>query len=102
MGFSVAFSLTLTFYTQQWEEYHAHVLRTFIGWFGVTEGTDWYSFNNLNIGILLTLSILLMTGATSGEFPYWTLGSIITFVDLPDVISNMTVFHLIAMSALYK
>ena len=38
MGLSVAFSLTLTFYTQQWEEYHAHVLRTFIGWFGVTEG----------------------------------------------------------------
>lgn len=38
MGLAVAFSLTLTFYTQQWEEYHAHVLRTFIGKFGVTEG----------------------------------------------------------------
>jgi hypothetical protein len=46
MGFSVGFSLTLTFYTQQWEEYHAHVLRTFIGWFGVTEGR-WYSINQL-------------------------------------------------------
>jgi hypothetical protein len=38
MGLSVAFSITSTFYTQQWEEYHAHVLRTFIGKFGVTEG----------------------------------------------------------------
>ena len=47
MGFSVVFSLTLTFYTQQWEEYHAHVLRTFIGWFGVTEGKYRYSFNQL-------------------------------------------------------
>ncbi len=38
MCMAIAFSLTLTFYTQQWEEYHAHVLRTFIGKFGVTEG----------------------------------------------------------------
>ena len=47
MGFFVGFSLTLTFYTQQWEEYHAHVLRTFIGWFGVTEGR-WYSIYQLD------------------------------------------------------
>ena len=46
MGLAMFFSLTLTFYTQQWEEYHAHVLRTFIGWFGVTEGR-WYSFYQL-------------------------------------------------------
>jgi hypothetical protein len=57
---------------------------------------------NLNIGIVMTLSILLMTGATNGEFPYWTLGSILSFLPLPEVISNMTVFHLIAISALYK
>ena len=57
---------------------------------------------NLNLGIMMTLSILLMTGFTDGEFPYWTLGSIFSFVELPAVLSKMNVFHLIAFSALYK
>ena len=35
----------MTFYTQQWEEYHAHVLRTFIGNFGVTEG-EFYQYSS--------------------------------------------------------
>jgi hypothetical protein len=43
-----------------------------------------------------------MTGATGGEFPYWTLGSILSFLPLPDVIANLTMLQLIAISALYK
>ena len=50
----------------------------------------------------MTLSILLITGATNGEFPYWTLGEILSFIPLPALIAQVTVFQLIAISALYK
>jgi TM2 domain-containing membrane protein YozV len=58
---------------------------------------------NLNhLGILMTLSIMLATGATNGEFPYWKLGDILSFLPMPAIVAEATVLHLIALSALYK
>lgn len=46
---------------------------------------------NLNIlGILMTLSIMLATGATNGEFPYWKLGDILSFLPLPAIVAEAT------------
>lgn len=38
MMFGLLFITTFPFYTSQWEEYHTHVIRTSIGFVGVTEG----------------------------------------------------------------
>ena len=60
-------------------------------------------FINLNhLGIVSTLSIMLMTGATNGEFPYWKLGEILSFLPLPDIIAEVTMLQVIALSALYR
>lgn len=58
--------------------------------------------NLTNLGILMTLSIMLTTAATNGEFPYWKLGDILSFLPLPDIVAQATVLQLIALSALYK
>jgi len=50
----------------------------------------------------MTLSIMLTTAATNGEFPYWKLGDILSFLTLPDIVAQATVLQLIALSALYK
>ena len=45
---------------------------------------------------------MLMTGATNGEFPYWKLGEILSFLPLPDIIAEVTMLQVIALSALYR
>jgi hypothetical protein len=89
----------LTFYTQQWEEYHAHVLRTFIGSFGVTEGISMQFL--ANIGILLTLSGLLAVAVTNGGIAVWTLQEMLPYT-LPEYIGGITLPMFFAVMALYK
>ena len=55
-----------------------------------------------NLGILMTLSILLMTGATDSAFPHWKVGEMLSFLPLPTFMAEATILHLLAISALYK
>lgn len=64
----IFWSITTTFYTQQWEEYHTHILRTFIGYFGVTEG------------LLLQIATMYVIAFTDGAFNELQLHHLIPFL----------------------
>ncbi len=77
--FILLFSTTLTFFTQQWEEYHAHVMRTNIGGFGVTEG------------ILLQLLTMLLIGLTDGGLAEWAFGDFLPMEGLPPFVRTLKI-----------
>ena len=63
-------------------------MRTFIGWFGVTEGK--LIGIKSRIGILLTLSIMYTVAFTNGGFADWTLNQMLPFT-LPEIVGSLTI-----------
>lgn len=71
----------MCFYTQQWEEYHTHVLRTFIGHLGITEGKSINTANDC-VGILLQIITIYLIGFTNGSILEWKVQDFLPFVTL--------------------
>ena len=75
---------TLTFYTQQWEEYHTHVLRTFIGKLGVTEI------------LLLIIGLIYICAFTDGVIVEWSVNDISPW-QFPESIGALAIPELAAI-----
>ena len=75
------------------------MLRTFIGYFGVTEGI--YIKSLTHIGILITIFAVLGVGFTNGGLAVWKLNEMLPF-ELPAILGNLAMPHLIAIIAIYK
>jgi hypothetical protein len=80
----------MTCYFVNWEEYHTGVLRTSVGYFGVTEGQ------------LFIVGLFFLNAYTNGECKYWKVSEMLPFMEYPDVLKDISVVTAAHLFLLYQ